>query len=257
MLQFSRINAFLEYIREEKSATYRKLSADLHYSESTIRRDALILEKQGYITSVYGGVILNEDNINTTPLPTRVNRNIEAKINIAKQAASKVQNGMSLLLYSSSTVIQMIPFLKPYKKLKVLTNSLTVLEKLTEIDADVYLTGGRLRRDDGILIGSFSENTLSSFHPDLAFYSPSAISFSGDVTTHHDDNLSFIRTMLKRSEKFMLLCDSSKIGQSEMFSICSVEDVDAVFCETEIPSSINNLIGMNRKYKDFFQRDEL
>ena len=248
MLQFDRINTLLEYIREKKSSNYRKIAADLHCSESTVRRDALVLEKQGYVISVYGGIIYNEDNINTTTLPTRVNKNIEAKIQIAKQAAEYVQNGMSILLYSSSTVIQMIPFLKQFRRLKILTNSLSVIDKLTDIDAQVYLTGGRLRIDDNILIGSYSEETLMRFHPDIAFYSPSAISYDGDVTTHHDDNLSFIRLMFARSNKTILLCDSSKIGRSEPFSICGLGDIDAVLCETPLTDKIRGMIGKNRKH---------
>ncbi len=248
MLQFDRINTLLVYIREKKSSNYRRIAADLHCSESTVRRDALVLEKQGYVISVYGGIIYNEDNINTTTLPTRVNKNIEAKIQIAKQAAEYVQNGMSILLYSSSTVIQMIPFLKQFRRLKILTNSLSVIDKLTDIDAQVYLTGGRLRIDDNILIGSYSEDTLMRFHPDIAFYSPSAISDDGDVTTHHDDNLSFIRLMFARSNKTILLCDSSKIGRSEPFSICGLDDIDAVLCETPLPDKIKGMIGKNRKH---------
>ena len=247
MLQFDRLNAFLDYIRKTKSASYKKLSESLHYSESTIRRDAVELEKQGYITSVYGGVIYNEENINTIPLPTRVNRNIEAKQNVAKQAAGYVENGMSILLYSSSTVLQMIPFLKPFKKLKILTNSLSVIEKLADIDASVYLTGGRLRIDDRILIGPFSEDTLKKYHPDAVFYSPSAISYSGDVTTHHDDNLGFIHLMFDRSDRIYLLCDSSKIGHSEPFSICNIENVDNVFCEVDLPHEMQEAIGKRRK----------
>ena len=238
MLADERLAELLQYIREKRAARYTQLARDLHVSQSTVRRDAAILETQGYIDRIYGGVRLSGASIVSMPLPVRIRSNPDAKDEIARRAVQTLHDGMSVFLFSSSTVMRMIPHMSRFKKLRVLTNSTIICEQLTEMDVETYCTGGRLRLSDHVFVGAHAERTLRSFCPDASFFSPNAISEGGDITVFSEENVSFIRLMMERSRKMYILCDSSKLNRSEFFSVGHVSQADAVFCDQPLPESM-------------------
>ena len=238
MLADERLAGLLQYIRDKRAARYTQIARDLHVSQSTVRRDAAILESQGYIDRIYGGVRLSSANIVNMPLPVRIRSNPDAKDDIARQAAAMLHDGMSVFLFSSSTVMRMIPHMGRLKKLRVLTNSTIICEQLTEMGIETYCTGGRLRLSDHVFVGAHAERTLRSFCPDASFFSPNAISETGDISVFSEENVSFIRLMMERSRKMYILCDHTKLNRSEFFSVGHVSQADAVFCDQPLPESM-------------------
>ena len=69
MLADERLSELLQYIREKRVARYTQIASDLHVSQSTVRRDAAILETQGYVDRIYGGVRLSGARSPVKPLP--------------------------------------------------------------------------------------------------------------------------------------------------------------------------------------------
>ncbi|MBO4837060.1 MAG: DeoR/GlpR transcriptional regulator, partial [Clostridia bacterium] len=215
---------------------------ELHISLSTARRDAEKLVQQGYAEKTYGGIMLAGEGINTLPIDARITTNVEAKRQAAYSACRAIHDNMSLLLYSSSTVLQLLPYLSRYKGLRILTNSMAICEKLTEMQVETYCTGGQLRLTDKVFVGQLSEDVLSRFHPQCFFFSPTGISSTGDITTYREESQRFIRTAMLKSEKTYCICDSSKLNHSEFFSVCSVKDLNGIFCEKQLPEEIASLI---------------
>lgn len=246
MMMDERLLKMIDYMRNVNAARYTKIAKDLNISQSTARRDALILERHGLVTRIYGGIMMSGANVNIMPISIRQDSHIEEKTIICKQASMLVHDRMSLFLYGSSTIMHMIPHLVHLKKLRVLTNSPELCEKLTDAGMEVYCTGGRLRMTDKIYVGSYSEEIMSRFHPDISFFSPSALSLDGDLTVHRIESQSFLKLMIRKSQKCYALCDSSKIGQTEFFSVCNAADIDGIFCEKELPKEIAQMIGANR-----------
>lgn len=244
MLADERLSELLQYIREKRAARYTQIARDLHVSQSTVRRDAAVLETQGYIDRIYGGVRLSSASIVSMPLPVRIRSNPDAKDDIARQAAAMLHDGMAVFLFSSSTVMRMIPHMGHLKKLRVLTNSTIICEQLTEMGIETYCTGGRLRLSDHVFVGAHAERTLRSFCPDASFFSPNAISETGDISVFSEENVSFIRLMMERSRKMYILCDHTKLNRSEFFSVGHVSEADAVFCDQPLPES---MVGSDAK----------
>jgi len=247
MLMDERLNELLSYMHRVRAARYTQIAKDLHISQSTARRDAAVLEEQGHVEKVYGGIMLSSSNINTMPMSVRIDSHAQAKAVIGRKAAKTVQDKMSIFLYGSSTVMHMVPYLANLNRLRVLTNSTEICEKLTEAGCEAYCTGGSLRMTDKVFVGPYADESLKSFRFDASFFSPSAISLDGDVTIYRSESQSFLRIMLQKSRKRYMLCDSSKLGQSEFFSVCNVEDLDDVFCEKDLPEILAKRIGANRE----------
>lgn len=237
MLADERLAELLAYIQAKRAARYTQIAKDLHVSQSTVRRDAAMLEQQGYIERIYGGVRLSGASLDKMPLPMRIQSNPDEKDEIARRAIALLHDGMSVFLFSSSTVMRMVPHMGRFKKLRVLTNSAIICEQLTKMGVETYCTGGRLGLSDHIYGGIYAEAALRQFRPEASFFAPTAISSDGEITVYTDEHIGMMRLMMERSGRVYVLCDSGKLNRTEFYSIGHVRDVEAVICDKPLPDS--------------------
>lgn len=247
MLPQEHLEKMLAMIRRDHSCSYTQMAKELHISLSTARRDALELVRQGFAEKVYGGIMILGTGVNTLPANERKKTNVEAKRAAAAKACDVIHDNMSILLYSSSTILQLVPFLNRYKGLKVLTNSVEICEQLTEMGVETYCTGGQLRLTDMGFFGSVCEEMVIRFHPQCFFFSPTAISSDGEIMTYREGGQRFIRLAMEKCDATYCICDSSKLDRSEFFSICGAEDVNGIFCDQPLPEELAARVGRHRK----------
>ena len=125
MLQCERQDEILSKLEKQKSINISVLAKQLYVSEATIRRDINTLEKIGLVKRVYGGVMLTKYASSTDmPLTLREQERRPQKEIIASKAAELLYDGASIFMDASSTVQHMIPYLKAYENLTVITNSI-------------------------------------------------------------------------------------------------------------------------------------
>ncbi len=58
MLLYERQNQIIEYMRTKNLCTVKELAEKVFASESSVRRDVKLLEQQGLLKQIYGGVVL-------------------------------------------------------------------------------------------------------------------------------------------------------------------------------------------------------
>ena len=138
MLRCQRQDEILSILETRKTIHIADLAKELYVSEATVRRDISTLEKLGLVKRVYGGVMLSKHTAATdTSLTLRAQESRAQKDMIAAKAAELLYDGASLIMDASSTVQHMIPYLKNYRDLTVITNSLKVVELLDGSDIRV------------------------------------------------------------------------------------------------------------------------
>ena len=95
----------LEILLQEKQVTVKELSKRLFTSEPSIRRDLVTLENQHLLRRVYGGAILEENDVTKRRIPFLIREmdQKQEKIRIAKKAAALVSDNSFLFLDSSSS----------------------------------------------------------------------------------------------------------------------------------------------------------
>ena len=235
MLADERLAELLAYIREKRAARYTQISKDLHVSQSTVRRDAAMLEQQGYIERIYGGVRLSGATLDKMPLPLRIQSNPDAKDVIAREAVSLLHDGMMVFLFGSSTVMRMVPHMHRLKNLRVVTNSVIICEQLLGMGIETFLTGGKMRLSDHDFAGVHAEQALNAFRFDASFFAPTAITQDGDITVYTDEHIGLFRRMTERSAHVYILCNAAKIGREEVFTVGHVRDVDRVISDQPLP----------------------
>lgn len=230
MLEYSRLSEILNILSEKKSSSVRALAQKLYVSDATVRRDLNILEKQGHVRRVFGGVILLESDQKDLPFygHTTQDASMEA---IAVKAVERIKNGDVIMLDASSTSNALIRHLKRFKSLTIITNSALTAGGLQELEARVYVTGGYMPRNSQGFVGNFAESMIRNYHADVLFFSCGGISMDGVCSDVVSDEMNIRRVMLRHSRKHILLCDSSKFGKQNCFNLCTLDDVDELISD--------------------------
>ena len=239
MLQCERQDEILSKLEKQKSINISVLAKQLYVSEATIRRDINTLEKIGLVKRVYGGVMLTKYASSTDmPLTLREQERRPQKEIIASKAAELLYDGASIFMDASSTVQHMIPYLKAYENLTVITNSIKLIDNLDGTDIRVFCTGGRYISRNRAFAGPAAMEMIKNIFVDFFFFSSQGISLSGDISDFSEEETDIRRMMLYHSTKSYFLCDQSKIGQSYLFKVCNSADIDGIICDVELPESI-------------------
>lgn len=234
MLEYNRLNAIINILSETKSSSVRELAQKLYVSDATVRRDLNLLEKQGHVQRVFGGVILLESD--QKELPFYGHTTLEnSKETLALKAVKLIKNGDVLMLDASSTSNALIRHLNRFKGLTIITNSALTAGGLQELNARVFVTGGYMPRNSQGFVGNFAENMVRNFNADLLFFSCGALSYDGAASDAASEEMSIRRVMMKQCRKRVLLADHSKFGQQQTFNVCTLDEVDVLISDAPFP----------------------
>ncbi len=234
-MQFDRQQSIIKYLKERQSASVRELAEAVYTSEASVRRDLAVLETQGYVRRVYGGVVLAPADNLIVPVELRDGENAVAKNAVAKRAAEMIPNGSTLIMDASSTTRRILKYLGNKGNLRIFTNNLRVFEDIGTIDAEVYCTGGIYNRRNHAFTGPAAEGFIRSVSADLCFFSSQGISEAGEITDVSEEETSLRREMLRRAKKRVFLCDESKLGVQRDFLLCNRDEVDEIVCNVKLP----------------------
>lgn len=231
MIQYERQQAILNYLTNHSPASIKDIADRVYASQASVRRDVARMEEQGLVKRIYGGVLLNDAKSGVIPLALRDGENAGAKDRIAREAASVIFDGATVILDASSTVHRMIKYLRGYKDLCIITNSLRICTDTEGLDGRVYCTGGVLDPRNLAFYGPAAERFLDTISADFVFFSSQGITEEGEISDASEHETSLRQRMLKRARKRYFLFDSTKIGRQELFTVCNDKDLDGIFCD--------------------------
>lgn len=123
---------------------------------------------------------------------------------------------------------QVIPHLKAYSDIIVVTNSPKISLKLGEQRIKNYCTGGLLLFHSIAYIGSETEKFISHINADIFFFSSRGYTEDGFITDSSIEESCVKKAMLKNAAKSFYLCDSSKKNQKYMYNICATNEVTVI-----------------------------
>ena len=123
MLTEERHDYILNQLKKTGLVKSQEMMQYLDCSESTIRRDLALLEEAGELTRVHGGAkkIYQLDKELSTVEKSSIN--VHEKENIAKLAASFIEENDTIYLDAGTTTLYLIPYLKN-KNIQVVTNGI-------------------------------------------------------------------------------------------------------------------------------------
>lgn len=231
MYNLERQREIINILEKNKSISVSKLSKMLYVSAPTIRRDLTILENQGHVQRTHGGVVLKRAAESEIPLILREDQNNDSKKTIAQKAICHINNGDVIFLDASSTVAHIVPYLKKFKDIVVVTNSPLTSIRLGEENIKNYCTGGMLLLHSIAYVGSDAEKFISKINANVFFFSSRGYVENENITDSSIEEAAIKKAMLKNSEKAFYLCDNSKKNKKYIYNICSTKDVAQIISE--------------------------
>lgn len=202
----------------------------LKVSEITVRRDLQYLEDQKIIERYYGGARVRQE-------PQKVKRNeiTVCRDNIARFAASLVEDKDTIFINTSSTALGMIKYITA-RDVTVITNNANAILEQKSHSVKVILTGGELYNIKGTLVGEFAKNNLLRVNAKKAFLGCAGLSLETGMTTEILNEVDLNQAMLQRvTGTAYIMCDHTKFEKNSSFTSCGIESLTNIITDAKAP----------------------
>ena len=237
MLDVERRQKMVALVEQRDGATVRELSQTFAVSEATVRRDLILLSKEGLLERGHGGAAprhaRRSQGLPELPLLERAGLQISEKQQIGRAAARHVEDGDVILINGGTTTAQMIHHLDHVQDLTVITNALNIVSLLAPYQhIKTVITGGVLRNSELSMLGVLTEDALHNLRADKLFMSSPAIhvdyGFSADDMTEVESD----RNMMASAKEIIVLADHTKFGNIAMMRVAPIERVRRIITDS-------------------------
>jgi DeoR family transcriptional regulator, fructose operon transcriptional repressor len=194
-------------------------------SIETVRRDLDVLQRQGVVRRVYGGVTGLAPRTREPSFEQRAGLHTDRKTAIGRLAATLISTTDTLILDVGTTVAELARQLPADFRGAVLTNSLLVATHVQREGVEVRVSGGRVRAGDLACSGLPTQEFFAGYFVDKAFLGSGGVHAEAGLTDYYPDEVAARQVMLDHAAERYVLADSSKLGQVAM---CKVSDLDRI-----------------------------
>ncbi len=213
MLTKQRQEMILELLEERGSITVAEVRDLLNISESTVRRDIIVLDREGKLTKVFGGAVKAEHKVTaheyTVAQKEDINR--EEKRKIAKYAASLILPEDFVYLDAGTTTAYIIDFIEEAGAV-FFTNAVVHARRLAEKGIKVMLVGGELKASTEAVVGTQAMQSLRNYHFTKGFFGVNGVTKKDGCTTPDVGEAMVKQTALGQCRESYVLGDSNKFG---------------------------------------------
>lgn len=211
MLTEERYRRILELLEQKGSVGVVELVSYLQVSESTIRRDLILLDEKGKLKKIHGGAVSLEEAMQKgeTAVNIRHEMNISHKIALARKAASLIEEGDIIYIDAGTTTEILIDFIQ-LQDIVVVTNGIVHAKKLLEKGIKTYIIGGQLKATTEAVVGSEAVEDLKKYNFSKGFFGTNGMSLDKGYTTPDPDEAMVKKAALSKSEKSFIIADASK-----------------------------------------------
>jgi DeoR/GlpR family transcriptional regulator of sugar metabolism len=241
-----RLTRIKEYLAKNGRSSIAELGDFLQVSQGTIRRDVDKLSTSGEVIRLHGGASLPDTPRLEPPIFQRSSINPDQKQIIGKRASELIREGETVFLGSGSTVLELAKNLRTRRGLTVITNSLPVLNTLSDCpDINVVVTGGFLRHSELSLIGHFVEKSLADLRADRVVIGIHGIHLESGLTNDFLPEAMSDRAIVRFSQSVMILADSTKFGKVKPSFVAELSVVSEIVTDEGAP--LDFVAELNRR----------
>ncbi len=223
--------SILNKVSNSKKINVASLAKDFGVSQVTIRQDLRTLESNGMLKRYHGGAMPVSDD----DMMKRLSINYEVKLAIAKEAASLVKNGETVLIESGSTNVLLAVELTKKTDVTIITNSAFICRYIRGMSkTKIVLLGGDYQHDSEVLVGPLTVNSLKQFFVDKVFIGVDGFSPKVGFTCVNLMRAEVARNMAMQANHVVVLTDSSKFSSLGVSRQFAPEEVSIVITDTKI-----------------------
>jgi DeoR/GlpR family transcriptional regulator of sugar metabolism len=215
-----------------------ELSRRFDVSEVTIRQDLQALSEQGLVLRTRGRA-LSTNVLPEFSFDIRQQQQAAEKARIGQAAVALINYGDTIFLDASTTAQAIIPHLKKFSELTVITNSLKAALSLLDMPhVHVILPGGSLRRTSISLIGQAGCDLIDNINFQLGFFGARGLSLSDGLTDAGVEEAKMKQSMVKRCQRVVGLVDARKWDKVAAVTFAHLDQVDTVISDTNAPEAL-------------------
>lgn len=210
-----------------------ELAGQLGVSAVTLRRDLRSLEEEGLIKRTHGGAVLLFEA--GEELPHELAREVrkEQKEWIARAASSLVGHGDSIIVDAGTTTASFVRALRGKRDLKIVTNSLWVVEAAARENWTVLCPGGVVRNKSLAFVGTAAEQGLANLRVGTMFLAFNALCRDGWFYSLDSFSVSMKQAMLACASRVVALGDSSKIMKEGLIRLAPLSAVEILVTDED------------------------
>ena len=241
-LAVERQKAIIEILKQDgivRTSTLRELFS---VSAVTVRSDLRELEQSGYCEVIWGGAVFKQMP-DERPL-YRAQSHLEEKERIGARTAQMIEEGQTVIVDAGTTMVQLIKHLsRDLGCLRIVTPSLDVAAAASHFpNVELIVTGGILRHLTGFLVGNQTAQFLETIYADTIFLSAGAFSAEHGITGSNTLEVEAKRVMLARSDRAVLLADSSKFNKRLALTVAALHQINTLVTDTGLSETDTHTI---------------
>lgn len=249
MFAEERREMILSMLKSKGRIFAKDLAEEFGISIDTIRRDLTTMEEQGFLKRTHGGAI-PVSKVRRLPIDNKVrySEGTEHQNAVAKLAAEYIDEGDTVFIGGASIHYILLKHLPLDKKYTVITNSLTIAEKLKSLNnVETYIVCGKIKSDEGI-VDAVATEFIRSLRIDVAFLTGGGLSAKHGLSTTTPEGAIFQRTVAQVSRRKVCLANFDKVGTEFFSKTIDAKDLDIVITDWEAPDDeIEKIRGLGVK----------
>jgi DeoR family transcriptional regulator, fructose operon transcriptional repressor len=227
----------LNLLAVKPEVSVSEFAKEFQVSTMTIRRDLEALEQQKQITRTHGGAILAAPSFVAFAFQDRRRSRMAEKEAIAEEAIKQLNHGMTIIIDTGTTTLEVARALAGIFGLKILTSSLAIASELFTCEGiELTLLGGTVNRESPDLSGQLTQDNLSAFRADIAFVGADALDGQG-LYTSSQQIAGVSKAMIASAAKTVLVADSSKFTKTSFVRFAEWKQVDMVITDKAIEAT--------------------
>lgn len=230
----------VQLVLDQGKVTVAELVKMFKMTETSIRRDLILLENDKLLKRVHGGAVSTSTNFRSETFSEKVKLHIQAKEQIGKYAVELIHQGDIVLFDSGTTTLQIVrqmpAHLRQNNHITLVTNSLPIAQEVLNWQSpNLTILGGIFLPDYQATVGPQTIDLLRDISADIAFLGADGLTLEGGATTANVLMAEVDRMMVERARKAVLVTDSSKIGRAGFITIKPVSAFDLIITDENAP----------------------
>lgn len=229
----------LNKIKKEGKLNISDLVQEMKVSGVTIHKDLKILEEKNLLFRTKGGASIKNPYAGDRSINEKEFIQTEEKKKIAGAALQFAENADSIMIGSGTTVFALARALNPSSKLTVITPALKVgLELSNKANIEVLQLGGVIRANSSSVAGGYALQILQEISCEVLFLGVDGIDLEYGATISNLTEAALNRKMIEAAQSLILLADSTKFNRRGVAKICSLDQVDYIITDENIPERV-------------------
>src|SRR4051794_34935043 len=196
------------------------------------RRDLAILADRGLARRTHGGAVVPSIAAPENSFRQRLGDAPEAKARLAEAAFGLLMPGETVFLDASSTTYYVARLIAVRGlAVRVITNSLPVLQELSDSETEVVAIGGTFRRLTCSYVGPAAVRAVRAHFADRLLMSVTGVTPTGMLTDADVLEAEVKRAMLEQADQSALLLDESKLTARGRQAIAPIAKVSLILAD--------------------------